>query len=704
MNVYTIEIDNEGIATLTLALEGRANKINAEFIEGLGRAWDEIEANGDIAGVVITSGHKDFSVGADLEMVYRERDAARLIEGIRVLHRLFRRMEQGVPVVAALNGSALGGGYELALATHHRIAVPGAKVGLPEVNLGLIPGGGGTQRLPRLVGMQAALEVITQGQPLRADKALAKKLIDEVVEPGELIDRAKEWLRANPRAKQPWDQSGFRWVPPRPGSEDARNLFLGASAMAYKKTAGAFAAVEHAVSAVQEGSLVALDGAIEVEARHFAKLVVGDQSKDMIRTLFFFKQRADRQVDLPRVEEHGFTKVSVLGAGMMGAGIAFLCAKAGLQVVLKDVAAEAVEAGMQHVQGQVARMKWLSDDERKALLDRVSGTLDVADCAGSDLVIEAVPENKGIKAAVARETEPHLADGAVWASNTSALPITELAEASASPARFIGLHFFSPVEKMPLLEIITGAQTDEATLARCLAFGRAIGKTCIVVNDGYGFYTTRTFSAYILEGVELVAQGHDPALVEWAARSAGMPVGPLQVFDEVTLSLGHKGIVQGAEYRGPEILEMPGVKLVFELVEAGRGGRSAGAGFYSYEGGRRKGIWDGIREHVHATPDETGLEVVQERLLLAQVAEVGRCLDEGILRDPADAEVGGVFGIGFPPNRGGPLAHADRVGLPTLVERLEALAAKHGKRFAPAETFRTMAAEGKTFFGDFLAQ
>jgi len=700
--MYTIDIDSDGIATLTLAMEGRANKINDVFIEGLARAWDEIEGHDAIRGVVLTSGHKDFCVGADLEMIYRERDPARLIGGLEVFNRVHRRMEMGVPVVAALAGSALGGGYELALATHHRIAVPGIKVGLPEVSLGLIPGGGGTQRLPRLIGIQGALEVITQGQILRADKALAKKLVDEVVEPGELLDRAKAWLRDNPRAKQPWDESRFRWAPPRPGSADARNLFLGASAMAFKKTAGAFHAVEHAISAVQEGSLVDLDNALRIEGRHFAKLVVSDQSKDMIRTLFFFKQRADRQVALPHVDEHGFTKVSVLGAGMMGAGIAFLCAKAGLEVVLKDVDSGAVEAGLQHVRGQVGRMKWLSDEERKALLDRVTGTLDAADCAGSDLVIEAVPEKKTIKAAVTRETEPQLADGAVWASNTSALPITELAEASAHPERFIGLHFFSPVEKMPLLEIITGAETDEPTLARCLALGRAIGKTCIVVNDGYGFYTSRTFSAFILEGAQLVAEGHDPRLVEWAARSAGMPVGPLQVFDEVTLSLGHKALVQGAEYRGAELLDMPGVKLLFAMVEAGRGGKSAGAGFYRYEGGRRQGIWEGLADLVTETPDETGVELLQDRLLLAQLAEVGRCLDEGILRDPADAEVGGVFGIGFAPSKGGPLAYADRIGLPQLVAKLEALEARHGKRFAPADTFREMAAEGRTFFGDFL--
>ncbi|MEN0064400.1 MAG: 3-hydroxyacyl-CoA dehydrogenase NAD-binding domain-containing protein [Myxococcota bacterium] len=701
--MYSIDIDSDGIATLTLAMEGRANKINGEFIEGLGRAWDEIEANADIKGVILTSAHNDFCVGADLEMVYRERDAARLIEGIAVFHRLHRRMEQGVPLVAALNGSALGGGYEMALVCNHRIGVPSIKVGLPEVSLGLIPGGGGTQRLPRLIGIQPALEVISQGQILRADKALAKGLINEIVEPEKLLAHSKAWLLDNLKAQQPWDASRFRWPSPRPNTEEARNLFLVASAMAYKKTAGAFKAVEHAISAVQEGSVLALDPALQVEMRHFAKLVVSDQSKDMVRTLFFFKQRADRQIGLPKTEAHEFTKVSVLGAGMMGAGIGFLCAKAGLQVVLKDVNGEAVEAGMKHVQAQVARMKWLSEGERAVLLGRVTGTIDVADCAGSDLIIEAVPENKGIKAAVTKETEPLLAEGAVWASNTSALPISELAQASAHPERFIGLHFFSPVEKMPLLEIITGEKTDEATLGRCLALGKALGKTCIVVNDGYGFYTSRTFSSYILEGAELVAEGHDPSLIEWAARSAGMPVGPLQVFDEVTLSLGHKGLIQGAEYRGAELLEMPGVKMLFRMVEAGRGGRSAGAGFYRYEGGRRKGIWEGLSDLVHATPDETGLDIVQQRLLLAQVAEVGRCLDDGVLRDPADAEVGGVFGIGFAPNRGGPLAYADRVGLPELVTQLKALAAQHGPRFAPSETFKRMAAENQTFFGSFLA-
>jgi 3-hydroxyacyl-CoA dehydrogenase/enoyl-CoA hydratase/3-hydroxybutyryl-CoA epimerase len=697
----------DGVAVLTFAME-KVNKINETGLRGLLGALDWAQGVGGkgglpgLKGIVLTSAHKDFCVGADLEMIQAERDPARIFEAVKVFHGLHRRMETGVPVVAALNGSALGGGYELALACHHRIAVddPKVQIGLPEVMLGLLPGGGGTQRLPRMIGLQAALEVLTQGQQLRPDKAKQKGLVDALVATRDaLVPAAKAWIAANPKAKQPWDKGGFTWPGGvQAGTADARNLFLAASAMAWNKTAGAFPAVEAILSAVQEGSLLKLERALEVEGRYFAGLVVGDTSKAMTRTLFFLKNAADKQEGLPRVEDHGIRKVSVLGAGMMGAGLAFVCAKAGMQVVLKDIAADAVEKGLAHVRSEVAGLKHLDDAGRKAILDRIEGTLDLQRVAGSDLVIEAVVESVKVKHAVTKETEPLLAPGAIWASNTSAIPITDLAAASAHRDRFIGLHFFSPVEKMPLLEIICGADTSEETLARSLAFGRAIKKTCVVVNDGYGFYTSRTFSAFIVEGAQLVAEGHDPRLVEWAARTAGMVVPPLQVFDEVSLQLGTHAITQGAEYKGKELLEFPGVKLVFAMVEAGRLGRAHGAGFYDYEGGKRKGIWSGLSTLVSARPAETGLALVRDRLMLAQVAEVGRCLDEGILRTPADAEVAAIFGIGFAPNTGGPLSYADAHGLPRLVRDLDAMAAKHGERYRPAETFRRMAAAGETFF------
>ncbi len=690
------------IAVLSMRMEGRANKINETFVRGLAAALDWAGAQAGLKGIVLTSAHKDFCVGADLEMIYAERDPARIVEAVRAFHQLHRRMETGVPIVAALNGSALGGGFELALATHHRICVddPRIQLGLPEVMLGVIPGGGGTQRLPRIIGIQSALELLTQGTQLRPDKAKAKGIIDALVpNAAELIPAATAWITANPKPRQPWDKGGFVWPGGiQPGTADARNLFLAGSGMAYQKTAGAFPAVEALISAVQEGSVLKLERALEVEGRHFAGLVVSQQAKDMIRTLFFHKQAVDKQEGLPSVSDHGFRKVAILGAGMMGAGLAFLAAKAGLEVVLKDVNGDAVEKGLAHIRGEVAKLKHLDEAGRKAILDRITGTLDLAPVRGSDLVIEAVVENLAVKHAVVRETEGLLAPNGVWASNTSAIPIGDLAKASAHPDRFIGLHFFSPVEKMPLLEIITAAGTSENTLARCLAFGRAIKKACIVVNDGYGFFTSRVFSSYILEGAQLVAEGHDPVLVEWAARIAGMVVPPLQVFDEVSLALGKHATQQGAEYRGKEILEAPGVKLMLRLVELGRAGKAAGAGFYAYENGRRQGIWSGLREIVPSRPEKTGVELLRKRLMYGQLAEVGRCVDEGILRNWRDGEIGAIFGIGFAPNTGGPLALIDRIGIRELVSELDAFAATYGERYRPAQALRRMAEKGERFF------
>lgn len=693
--------EGSGVAVLTMAMEGRANKINQTFVQGLSDTLDWLDGLQGLVGVILTSGHRDFCVGADLEMIYAARDPGQILELCGVFHRLHRRMEGGVPWVAAIAGSALGGGLELTLACHHRICVDDGRIllGLPEVQLGLLPGGGGTQRLPRLLGLQPALELLTQGNSVRPSRAESLGLVDELVaDPDALIDAAKAWLAAHGRARQPWDRSGSRWPPPQPGSPDARDLFLAGSAMAYKKTAGAYPAVEHILSTVQEGSLLVFERALEVEARHFAHLVVSDQAKDMIRTLFFHKQAADKQVGLPRVEDDGIHKISILGAGMMGAGLAFVCARAGYEVVLRDISADAVERGLAHFNRQLDRLKHLDDAGRKSISDRLTATLELEPCRGSGLVIEAVIENLEIKHAVTREIEPLLADGAIWASNTSAIPITDLAKASERPERFIGLHFFSPVEKMPLLEIICGEQTDEATLARALAFGRRIKKTCVVVNDGYGFFTSRVFSAYIMEGAQLVAEGHDPVLIEWAARVEGMVVPPLQVLDEVSLALGRHALVQGATYLGDQILEQPGVKLIFAMIEAGRLGKAHGAGFYDYVDGRRRGLWAGLSGYVAPTPEETGLSLLRRRLMYAQLAEVGRALDEGIIREHRDAEVASILGIGFAPGTGGPLAMMDRIGLRSLVAQLDALAERYGERFRPPELLRRRAEAGERFF------
>lgn len=700
----TLALDpSTGVATVTLQMAGRANKINDDFGHTLQQALDWVGAQEGVKGVILASGHKDFCVGADIDRLYRERDPADLMKRLRELGGLFRRLEQlPFPVVAALTGSALGGGFELALACHHRIAIddPRIQLGLPEVSLGVIPGAGGTQRLPRLIGIQGALEHIAQGKILRAPQAKKIGFVDALAADREaLFTAAHAWIAANPKAKQPWDDKKFRFPGPRPGSDDARNLFMAGSAMLYKKTAGAFPAAEAAMSVVQEGCAITFDAALLIEMRAFTKLATSDQAKDMIRTLWYHRTAAEKHEGLPSTEAHGQwkmgAKVAILGAGMMGAGLGFVCAKAGMQVVLKDIEQDALDRGLAHVDAQVASQRHMSADDKQALRGRLTGTLDVADLQGCDLIIEAVFESLELKHMVTKEAEPMLAEGGIWASNTSAIPIADLAKASAHPERFIGMHFFSPVEKMQLLEIITPEATSEQTLARSLAFSRAIKKLPIVVGDGYGFYTTRVFSAYILEGAQLVAEGHDPATIEWAARTAGMVVPPLQVFDEVTLTLAVKGFKQGRVYG--RTLDIAGVALVERMVELGRHGKAAGQGFYDYgKDGRR--LWKGLCELVTAKPEQTGVELIGRRLLGLQALEAARCVADGVIKKPRDAEVGAIFGLGFAPNTGGPLSYIDRRGVAAFVEEMDALAKTQGERYEPPQLLRDMATKGERFF------
>jgi 3-hydroxyacyl-CoA dehydrogenase/enoyl-CoA hydratase/3-hydroxybutyryl-CoA epimerase len=693
--MYTID-NHDGIVVLTLAMPGKVNKINATFGELLSKGFEEARAVEGCKGIVLASGHADFCVGADLDLIYGLRDPAEVRKITTGLTTLFRRIEtSGVTVVAALKGAAMGGGCEWALAAHRRIAAGTVQIGLPEVNLGVIPGGGGTQRLARMIGMQGALEIIAQGQVLRGDKALKVGLVDAVVTADEVLDAAIAWARANPGAKQPWDK-GTKIPGAQPGSEDARNLLLVASGMLEKKTAGCFPAAEAAVRAVHEGLLVGFDAGVVIEGRHFARLATSDQAKDMIRTFWYHKSAVERQEGLPRTKDARFNKVAILGAGMMGAGLGFVCAQRGYTVVLKDIREPALVAAKAHCEAQAAGLKHQSAEERAAVLGRITYTLDLDDLRGTDLVIEAVVEDVAVKARVTAEVEAFLGPDAVFASNTSAIPISLLAKASVRPANFIGMHFFSPVEKMPLLEIIVGKETSEETLARALAFGTRIKKTSIVVNDGYGFYTTRLFASYILEGCQLVAEGHDPVLVEWAGRTTGMVVPPLKEFDEVTLTLGlhafeSRGVVTGKPY------DLAGMALVRRMVqEFGRTGKAGGKGFYDYEGERR--IWPGLRELVTATPPKTGVKYLARRLMLIQAAEVARALDEGIVRQWRDAEVGAIFGVGFAPNTGGPLAWMDRQGLPALVAELRATAAECGERYLPSALLVGMAERGERFF------
>ncbi|MBI4703585.1 MAG: enoyl-CoA hydratase/isomerase family protein [Deltaproteobacteria bacterium] len=695
--------ERTGIATLTLRMEGKANKINDAFGEAFAEALPWAKARPGLKGIILASAHKDFCVGADIDMLYAARDPAAMYERVRALQTGYRALETcGVPVVAALTGSALGGGYELALSCHRRIAVddPRIQVGLPEVMLGVIPGGGGTQRLPRLLGFQAAADIILQGKTVRAPKAKDLGLCDELCPDAAGVRAAAEqWIAANAGFQQPWDRAGYRFPPPAPGTADARDMLLVGSAMLYKKTAGAFLAPQYAISAMQEGCGLAFERGLEVEARYFARLATGDQAKDMIRTLWYHRTAAEKHQGLPGTDRQGIEKVGILGAGMMGGALGWVCAQAGYRVVLKDIRQPALDAAMAHCRKLTEeRAKHLDAPAREALLGRIAPTLELGELRGCDLVIEAVFEDLNLKHTVTRETEPLLAPEGIWASNTSALPITRLAEASRHPERFIGMHFFSPVEQMPLLEIIMGKGTEEQTLARSLAFCRQIKKTPIVVNDGYAFYTTRVFSAYLMEGAQLVAEGHAPALVEWAARTAGMVIGPLQVFDEVTLTLVRKAMPQSEKFSGRK-LDLAGFDLLVKMVdEHKRYGRAAGAGFYDYEGGRRQGIWPGLATLAAGKPAESGIELVGRRLLLAQAVEAVRALEDGVLVRKRDAEVGAIFGLGFAPNTGGPFSFLDRLGIPNAVALLRSYAEKYGPRCAPPALLVEMARKGERFF------
>ncbi len=701
---FTVEFDGaSGVATLRMRMDGRVNKVNPAFGEGFVAALDEALALDGLTGIIVASGHKDFCVGADLDFVYRTRDAAGFIEQVGELHAVLRRLETcGKPVVAALTGSALGGGFEIALACHHRVALadPRVQLGLPEVNLGVIPGGGGTQRLPRLVGVQPALEMLAQGQIVRPDKALAKGFIHATAPDADtLMQMARDWIGANPKATQPWDAPKFRYPGGHPHGAQGAQVFFGGAAMLTKKTAGVFDAPRAVMEVVYEGTLLDFESALQVEARAFTALVVGDQAKDMIRTFWYHKNAVDKQADLPQIEDARVGRIGILGAGMMGAGIAVVSARRGYDVVLRDIDQGALDRGVAHVEKEIGKLRHLDADAKGALRARITGTLEADALKGCDLIIEAVFENIDLKHRVIRETEALLGEDAIFASNTSALPITDLAQASIRPENFVGLHFFSPVEKMPLLEIIAGEQTSEETLARALNYAKAIKKTAIVVGDGYGFYTSRFFSAYIVEGAQLVAEGYPPVLVERAAQAQGMVVPPLKVFDEVTLSLAAHASEMAQRY--VDTPENDGMRLVKEMVALGRTGKADGAGFYDYSAKPRR-LWDGLAGlatgAVEIDDVHEAVEALGQRLMLVQALEAARCMENGVLRHARDAEIGAIFGVGFAPNTGGPLAWMDRMGIPNVVAALDALAEQHGDRYAPPPSLRAMAEKGETWF------
>jgi len=722
------ERDEDGVVVLTLDDPNQsANTMNEAYKASMAATVDRLEAEREeIKGVIITSAKSTFFAGGDLRDLIRARreDAPQVAEGIREIKRQLRRLETlGRPVVAAINGAALGGGLEIALACHHRIIVddPKAVVGFPEVTLGLLPGAGGVVRTVRMLGIaNALLNVLMQGQRHRPAKAREIGLVDEVVPTREeLIPAARRWIEANPEAQQPWDADKRYKIPGGTPSTPSLAANLPAfPANLRKQLKGAnYPAPHHIMAAAVEGAQVDFEGAIEIEGRYFVDLVTGQVAKNMIQAFFFDLQRAGGERDRPEgIPPFRATKVAVLGAGMMGAAIAYVCAKAGIEVVLKDVSQEAAERGKQYsvglVQKAVERGR-STQEQADALLGRITPTDDPAVAAGADLLIEAVFEDPKVKAQVFSEIEPHLAPDALLGSNTSTLPITELAEGVSRPEDFIGLHFFSPVDKMPLLEIIKGEKTSEATLYRALDVARQIKKTPIVVNDSRGFFTSRVIGTFINEGIAMLTEGIPAATIEQASSQAGYPAPVLQLSDELNLKLMRKirNAAKEAALTGNGGASgwdaHPSERVIDRMLdEFDRPGKLEGRGFYEYEEGRRSRLWPGLRDAFPPVEDPSRIDLkdLEERMLFIESLEAVKCLDEGVIESVADANVGSILGIGFPGWTGGVLQYINGYAHPAhgsgpaaFVARARELAGRYGDRFEPPASLVERAQRGEGY-------
>ena len=714
-DAITLTMGDDGIVVATMDLPGRPmNVVGDVLMEGLAAAVDKL-ADPAVKGLILTSAKADFCAGGDLDRMSKWTTPEQPFEASMSMKKVLRQLElQGKPVVAAINGHALGGGLELALACHARFAIDDTrlKIGQPEVKLGLLPGGGGTVRLPRLVGIQQALQICAEGNDLSPAKALSIGLLTGLAKGrDDLLAQARAWIAANPKAKQPWDQPKFKFPGGDSRSPAVAQLWSIAPSVAAAKSYGNYPAITHIMSSVFEGGLLDFDAASVVESRYFAACSMSQESRNIINTLWYQLNAIKKGASRPDLGPDGgapvkVKKLGVLGAGMMGAGIAYVAAKAGIQVVLLDSSDEAATRGKIYSQGlldKAVQKGRTSAEKRDAHLARITPTTDYALLAGCDLVIEAVFEDRAVKAAVTGKAEAVLGDNAVFASNTSTLPITGLAQASLRPASFIGLHFFSPVDRMPLVEIIVGAQTSDQTLARGFDFVLQIGKTPIVVNDSRGFYTSRVFGTYIMEGMALLKEGVHPRSIEAAGLQAGMPMPPLALQDEVSLSLSLHVAEQTKKdlaAEGKTVVEHPGTSVVRQLCEVGRVGKKVGRGFYDWspnDGGGGKQLWPELTRLFPTAEQQPDQRELIDRLLYAQANEAARCFDEGVLRSVADANVGSIFGWGFAPFHGGALQFINSVGAAKFVERSRQLAAQYGPRFEPAAGVVQQAEQGTHF-------
>ncbi|EPQ78370.1 3-hydroxyacyl-CoA dehydrogenase NAD-binding domain-containing protein [Mycobacterium marinum] len=709
-NTIQWDKDADGIVTLTMDdPSGSANVMNEAYIESMGKAVDRLVAEKDsITGVVITSAKKTFFAGGDLTSMIQAgpEDAGQSFDTVETVKRQLRTLETlGKPVVAAINGAALGGGLEIALACHHRIAADakGSQLGLPEVTLGLLPGGGGVTRTVRMFGIQNAfVSILSQGTRFKPAKAKEIGLVDEVLPTvEELVPAAKAWIKANPDShEQPWDKKGYKIPGGTPSSPGLASILPSFPALLRKQLKGApMPAPKAILAAAVEGAQVDFDTASRIESRYFASLVTGQVAKNMIQAFFFDLQAINAGKSRPDgIGKTPITKIGVLGAGMMGAGIAYVSAKAGYDVVLKDVSAEAAAKGKGYSEKLVAKALErgrTTQEKGDALLARITPTSDPADLKGVDFVIEAVFENQELKHKVFQEIEDIVEPNAVLGSNTSTLPITGLATGVKRQEDFIGVHFFSPVDKMPLVEIIKGEKTSDEALARVFDYTLAIGKTPIVVNDSRGFFTSRVIGTFVNEALAMLGEGVEPSSIEQAGSQAGYPAPPLQLSDELNLELMHKiatATRKGVEDAGGTYEPHPAEAVVEKMIEVGRSGRLKGAGFYEYPEGKRAGLWPGLRETFKSGTSEPPLQDMIDRMLFAEALETQKCLDENVLMSTADANIGSIMGIGFPPWTGGSAQYivgyegALGRGKEAFVARARELAAKYGDRFLPPDS------------------
>ncbi len=707
------EKGQDRIVVLTIDLPGQsANTMNALYREAMADCVARLQAEkNSIAGVIITSAKKTFFAGGDLnELIKVDRpQATAFYNRVLSLKSQLRTLETlGKPVVAAINGAALGGGWEICLACHHRIALddPSQQLGLPEVTLGLLPGGGGVVRMVRMLGIEKALPYLLEGKKLAPQKALQAGLIDDLASDREaLLNKARTWIKANPTAVQRWDVKGFQIPGGTPSNPKVAQMLAIAPSILRSKTQGTLPAPEKILCAAVEGAQVDFDTAQLIETRYFTELVTGQVAKNLIGTFWFQLN----QINAGGSRPEGFVpyvtkKVGVLGAGMMGAGIAFVSASAGVDVVLKDVNLAAADRGKAHsaalLDKKVARRQ-ISVEHRQAVLARIHTTDNDADLAGCDLIIEAVFEDRELKAKVSSAAQNVVGADALIASNTSTLPISGLATAVADPSKFIGLHFFSPVEKMPLVEIIKGARTSDETLARGFDFVLQIRKTPIVVNDSRGFFTSRVFGTFTNEGIAMLGEGVCAAMIETEARKAGMPVGPLAISDEVSLSLmSHirQQTAKDLQAEGKALVEHPAYAVIDLLLsEYKRAGKAAGGGFYEYPAGGQKQLWPELKTRFEKADRQISPKDVRDRLLFVQAIETVRCVEEGVLTSTADANIGSIFGIGFAAWTGGALQFINQYGVKDFVARAQYLAGQYGERFAPPALLLEKAAKGEAF-------